>query len=127
MAKNVKAFHQAIQEQKKVVIRYQSAGNVRAATVVPIDVKRGTTEKSQQNRYMWCYFEKRDLSLPLKLANVVEVRGSDESVDLKALAKSSRWWKTKLKKKDWTLPRDWSAAKKADTQRVAQKKPDKKK
>ncbi len=110
-AKNVKAFHQAIKEQKKVVVRYHSAGHVRQATVVPLDVKRGLTEKTKDRRYMWCYFEKRDLSLPLKLDDIVEVKRADESFDLKSLGTKSRWWKTKLKNKDWTLPRDWSKAK----------------
>ncbi|MCP5016365.1 MAG: hypothetical protein GY938_14030, partial [Ketobacter sp.] len=52
-AKNVKTFHQAIKAQQKVVIRYRSAGHVRQATVVPLDVKRGQTEKTQSRKYMW--------------------------------------------------------------------------
>ncbi len=109
-AKNVKSFHQAIKKQKKVVVRYRSAGHDRTATVVPLDVKRGQTEKTRDRNYMWCYFEKQDLSLPLKLDDVVEVKQADESFDLKSLGKTSRWWKAKLKNKDWNLPRDWSKA-----------------
>ncbi|MCP5087486.1 MAG: hypothetical protein GY952_11865, partial [Rhodobacteraceae bacterium] len=107
-AKNVKTFHQAIKAQQKVVVRYRSAGHARQATVVPLDVKRGQTEKTQNRKYMWCYFEKRDLSLPLKLDDVVEVKRAGESFGLKSLRAKSRWWKTKLKNKDWILPRNWS-------------------
>lgn len=109
-AKNVKAFHQAIKAQKKVVVRYHSAGHVRQAAVVPLDVKRGQTEKTKDRRYMWCYFEQRDLSLPLKLDDVVAVKRADESFDLKSLRTKSRWWKAKLKNKSWILPRDWSGS-----------------
>lgn len=104
IAANVKRFHQAIQERRKVKVRYRSAKGMRQYTLIPLDVKGGRTERTKKNRYMWGYSEKSQRVLCLRLERVLHVTSQSETFEPAELGQQS--WPGK--KIAWNLPREWT-------------------
>jgi hypothetical protein len=102
-AASVKQFHQAIQQKRKVSVRYRSPKGMRKYILVPLDVKAGRTGQARKNKYMWGYSENAQAPISLRLDRVLAVKQLDEaSFDPADLAKV---WEGK--KVEWSLPRDW--------------------
>lgn len=102
-AANVKQFHQAIQQKRKVSVRYRSPKGMRKYILVPLDVKAGRTGQARRNKYMWGYSENAQAPISLRLDRVLGVKQLDEaSFDPVDLAKV---WEGK--KVGWNLPREW--------------------
>ncbi|MCQ3978432.1 MAG: hypothetical protein DPW09_33815 [Anaerolineae bacterium] len=102
-ARNVKTFHEAIKQQRRVSVYYRPvSGKVRKyGNIVPLDVKGGSSPQTKRNRYMWAFSEKSSHPLCMRLNRVVKVEKGDEPFEPKIVAK--RW---KGKKVTWNLPRD---------------------
>jgi predicted DNA-binding transcriptional regulator YafY len=102
----VKQFHQAIRQKRQVSIRYRSPAGLRKYTLIPLDVKGGSSPANKRRRYMWGYFEKRRRPLCFHLEKVSGVEMRPETFDPVELAKT---WQGK--KVQFNLPRDWEQKK----------------
>jgi hypothetical protein len=103
VAANVKRFHRAIQEQRKVTVRYRSAKGMRQYTLIPLDVKGGRSERTKKNRYMWGYSEKSQGVMCLRLERVLHVTSQPETFEPEKIGQKAWSGKTIA----WNLPREW--------------------
>jgi predicted DNA-binding transcriptional regulator YafY len=103
-AEQVRRFHDAIRQKRRVTLAYRSARGLRNYSVIPLDVKGGRTGRTKQNRYMWAYAETAGRPLAFRLERVVKVEVlPDAGFEPAELAKA---WPGKQVK--WNLPRDWA-------------------
>lgn len=113
-ARNVKTFHQAIQQQRQVRLVYRSAKGVQGYTVIPLDVKPGKTARTRKRRYVWVWSEAKKGPLAFRLDRLLKVETAQAGFDPVAVQQN---WAGKTVK--WNLPRSWAANRK-----VSRGKPD---
>jgi hypothetical protein len=106
VANNVRQFHEAIEQKRKVSLYYPDASSVRKTTVIPLDVRGGLSSDNKHSRYMWGYAEKTKMRIPIPVDKVLKVETTGEAFDPAEAQKVSG----KRSLNAFNLKRDWTKA-----------------
>lgn len=100
----VSRAQEAIQQRRKLYVRYQSSPNEdpRTFLVAPLDIKPGSTPATRTRDYLWVYHYEADRVMSLLLKRILSAELSEETFDPAEIV--AKWGEHE---QEWNVPRDW--------------------
>jgi predicted DNA-binding transcriptional regulator YafY len=83
VTKIISRVQQAIEESRRIYIRYRTAPEQPIETIeaAPVEIKSGSTENTRRRDYLWVYSYEHNHPLSLRLERVLGVELSEETFD----------------------------------------------